>query len=94
MSCGATEFEYRAYYNDNTALNLVNHLQPDFSGGAGVTIRSVSGTRFIGLDDARVQLPVNDGDQGRGVAAQAIGRTKEAGSANRVALQCRDGRNR
>lgn len=56
---GATEFEYRAYYNDNTALNLINRLQPDFSGGAGVTIRSVSGTRFIGLDDARVPHPIN-----------------------------------
>jgi hypothetical protein len=56
---GATEFEYRAYYNDQSALNLVNRFQPDFSGGAGVTIRSVSGTRFIGLDDARVPHPIN-----------------------------------
>ena len=56
---GATEFEYRVYYNDNTALGLVNRFQPDFSGGAGVTVRSVSGTRFIGLDDARVPHPIN-----------------------------------
>ena len=56
---GATEFEYRMSYNDNTALNLVNRFQPDFSGGAGVTIRSVTGTRFIGLDDARVPHPIN-----------------------------------
>jgi hypothetical protein len=56
---GATEFEYRAYYNDQSALGLINHFQPDFSGGAGVTIRSVSGTRFIGLDDARVPHPIN-----------------------------------
>jgi hypothetical protein len=56
---GATEFEYRVYYNDNTALNLENRLRPDFSGGAGVTIRSVTGTRFVGLDDARVPHPIN-----------------------------------
>jgi hypothetical protein len=56
---GATEFEYRVYYNDNTALNLVDRFQPDFSGGAGVTIRSVTGTRFIGLDDARVPHPIS-----------------------------------
>ena len=56
---GATEFEYRMSYNDNTALNLINRFQPDFSGGAGVTIRSVTGTRFIGLDDARVPHPIN-----------------------------------
>ena len=56
---GATEFEYRVYYNDNSALNLVNKFAGDFSGGAGVTIRSVSGTRFIGLDDARVPHPIN-----------------------------------
>jgi len=56
---GATEFEYRAYYNDNTALGLVNKFAADLSGGAGVTIRSVSGTRFIGLDDARVPHPIN-----------------------------------
>ena len=55
---GATEFEYRVYYNDNTALALVNRFQPDFSGGAGVTVRSVTGTRFIGLDDARVPHPL------------------------------------
>jgi hypothetical protein len=56
---GATEFEYRAYYNDNTALGLVNRFSPDFSGGAGVTVRSVTGTRFVGLDDARVPHPIN-----------------------------------
>jgi hypothetical protein len=56
---GASEFEYRVYYNDNTALGLTNRFQPDFSGGAGVTVRSVSGTRFIGLDDARVPHPIN-----------------------------------
>jgi len=56
---GATEFEYRVYYNDNTALGLVNRFQPDFSGGAGVTVRSVTGTRYIGLDDARVPHPIN-----------------------------------
>lgn len=56
---GPGEFEYRAYYNDNTALNLINKFRDDFSGGAGVTIRSVSGTRFLGLDDARVPHPIN-----------------------------------
>jgi hypothetical protein len=56
---GATEFEYRVYYNDNTALNLANKFATDLSGGAGVTIRSVSGTRFISLDDARVPHPIN-----------------------------------
>ena len=56
---GATEFEYRVYYNENTALGLVNRFQPDFSGGAGVTVRSVTGTRFISLDDARVPHPIN-----------------------------------
>jgi hypothetical protein len=56
---GATEFEYRVYYNDNTALGLVNRLSLDMSGGAGVTIRSVSGTRFLGLDDVRVPHPIN-----------------------------------
>jgi hypothetical protein len=56
---GATEFEYRVYYNDNTALSLVNRFSPDFSGGAGVTVRSVTGTRFISLDDARVPHPIN-----------------------------------
>jgi hypothetical protein len=56
---GATEFEYRVYYNDNASLNLINRFQPDFSGGGGVTIRSITGTRFIGLDDARVPHPIN-----------------------------------
>lgn len=59
---GATEFEYRVYYNDNPSLGLVNKFNGDFSGGAGVTIRSVSGTRFIGLDDSRVPHPINATD--------------------------------
>lgn len=56
---GASEFEYRVYYNDNASLNLLNRFQLDFSGGAGVAIRSISGTRFLGLDDARVPHPIN-----------------------------------
>lgn len=56
---GATEFEYRVYYNENTALGLINRFQPDFSGGAGVAIRSITGTRFVGLDDSRVPHPIN-----------------------------------
>jgi hypothetical protein len=53
------DFEYRLYYNNNTALALTNFYQDRLSGGAGVTTGSVSGTPFIGLDDSRVPHPLN-----------------------------------
>jgi hypothetical protein len=83
---GATEFEYRVYYNDNTALALVNRFQPDFSGGAGVTVRSVTGTRFIGLDDARVPHPAGRerNTVGRGSNGWKLGRAERRRVVQRV----------
>ena len=52
------DFEFRVYYNDQTALNIYNFYRDRLSGGAGVTTGSVSGTNYIGLDDARVPHPM------------------------------------
>jgi hypothetical protein len=52
------DFEYRLYYSATTALNIFNFYQDRLSGGAGVTTGSVTGTPFIGLDDARVPHPL------------------------------------
>jgi len=56
---GATEFEYRAYYNANTTLGLQNLMAERLSGGAGATAGTINNTPFISLDDARVPHPVN-----------------------------------
>ena len=59
----AGDFEFRLYYLDNQtnrpapAQQLWNYLQERVSGGGGLTTGSISGTPFLGLDDARVPYP-------------------------------------
>ena len=54
------DFEFRIYFNDNLATSRLNNpLRDRMSGGAGLTVGSVSGTRFQFLDDARVPVPLN-----------------------------------
>jgi hypothetical protein len=52
------DFEFRVYFNESTANNIYNLYRDRVSGGAGVTTGSVSGTNYIGLDDARVPHPL------------------------------------
>jgi hypothetical protein len=52
------DFEFRVYFNESTANNIYNLNRDRLSGGAGVTTGSVSGTNYIGLDDARVPHPL------------------------------------
>ena len=56
----SADWEYRVYYNSNTTLGLHNLYAERLSGGAGVTVGSLSGTPFLGLDDARVPHPIDD----------------------------------
>jgi hypothetical protein len=57
------DFEFRLYYLDNQtnrpapAQQLWNYMQERVSGGGGLTTGSISGTPFLGLDDARVPYP-------------------------------------
>jgi hypothetical protein len=54
----ANDFEFRVYFNESTALLIYNIDRDRLSGGAGVTTGSISGTNYIGLDDARVPYPL------------------------------------
>jgi hypothetical protein len=57
------EFEYRMYYNSNTASGLHNLFEERLSGSAASRVGSITGTPFFNLDDARVPHPRTDAGQ-------------------------------
>ena len=53
------DFRYWAYFNATTTLGLSNLFAERLAGGSGVTSGAISGTPYVGLDDARVPHPIN-----------------------------------
>jgi hypothetical protein len=53
----ATNWEWRIFYNANTALGLTNTFADRLSGGAGSISGAISNTPFLNLDDPRVPHP-------------------------------------
>ncbi|GAC1652286.1 MAG: hypothetical protein NVS4B3_14290 [Gemmatimonadaceae bacterium] len=57
---GSTDFEFRVYFNETVSLGRLNNpFAQRMSGGAGLTTGSISGTPFLGIDDARVPYPTD-----------------------------------